>query len=160
MEFEGTPAVPATFGVKDISAAQFIAAYAAYLKKSGKVTLPKDVDVIKTGVRKELAPYDPDWYYIRMAAIARRVYIRGGLGAGGLARVFGGANRKSCMPQHFEKDAQGLIRHILIQLEKNGVVETIVLQHTSGSKVTAGRNISSKGKRELDRVARSIAAAQ
>lgn len=27
--------------------------------------LPEWTDIVKTGVLKELAPYDPDWYYIR-----------------------------------------------------------------------------------------------
>ncbi|WOL13161.1 40S ribosomal protein S19 [Canna indica] len=27
--------------------------------------IPEWVDIVKTGRFKELAPYDPDWYYIR-----------------------------------------------------------------------------------------------
>lgn len=49
MEFEGAPAAPTVYSVKDVSAAQFIAAYAAYLQKSGKVQLPKNVELLKTG---------------------------------------------------------------------------------------------------------------
>ena len=26
---------------------------------------PTWVDLVKTGIGKELSPYDPDWYYIR-----------------------------------------------------------------------------------------------
>jgi small subunit ribosomal protein S19e len=47
------------------SADAFIAAYASHLKKSGKLEVPTWVDIVKTGAYKELAPYDPDWYYIR-----------------------------------------------------------------------------------------------
>lgn len=43
----------------------FIKAYAAYLKRTGKLEVPKWVDLVKTGTFKELAPYDPDWYYVR-----------------------------------------------------------------------------------------------
>jgi small subunit ribosomal protein S19e len=43
----------------------FIKAYAAYLKRTGKLEVPKWVDIVKTGTFKELAPYDPDWYFIR-----------------------------------------------------------------------------------------------
>jgi len=32
---------------------------------SGKLEIPKWVDIVKTGTYKELAPYDPDWFYIR-----------------------------------------------------------------------------------------------
>ncbi len=30
-----------------------------------QIKLPQWVDIVKTGAFKELAPYDPDWYYIR-----------------------------------------------------------------------------------------------
>ena len=47
------------------SAEAFIAAYASHLKRSGKLEVPTWVDIVKTGSFKELAPYDPDWYYVR-----------------------------------------------------------------------------------------------
>lgn len=51
--------------VRDVAAPKFIAAYAEVLKNNDKFVVPKWVDLVKTGVHKELAPYDPDWYYIR-----------------------------------------------------------------------------------------------
>lgn len=51
--------------VRDVDSAKFIAAYADVLKNNDKFLVPKWVDTVKTGVHKELAPYDPDWYYIR-----------------------------------------------------------------------------------------------
>merc|ERR1712029_862730 len=45
-------------------------------KKSGKVKLPEWVDIVKTNVAKQLAPFDEDWYYTRLASIARHIYIR------------------------------------------------------------------------------------
>jgi ribosomal protein S19E (S16A) len=47
------------------SADAFISAYASHLKRSGKIEVPAWVDLVKTGSFKELAPYDPDWYYVR-----------------------------------------------------------------------------------------------
>jgi hypothetical protein len=38
--------------------------------------VPEWVDVVKTNVAKELAPYDEDWFYVRIAGIARHLYIR------------------------------------------------------------------------------------
>jgi len=35
------------------------------LKRSGKLEIPTWVDLVKTGSQKELAPYDPDWFYVR-----------------------------------------------------------------------------------------------
>lgn len=51
--------------VRDVSADKFIAALADSFKNNDKFVVPKWVDIVKTGVHKELAPYDPDWYYIR-----------------------------------------------------------------------------------------------
>jgi hypothetical protein len=47
------------------SAEAFIAAYSSHLKRSGKLEIPTWVDLVKTGSQKELAPYDPDWFYVR-----------------------------------------------------------------------------------------------
>lgn len=47
------------------SAEAFIAAYSSHLKRSGKLEIPTWVDIVKTGPQKELAPYDPDWFYVR-----------------------------------------------------------------------------------------------
>lgn len=51
--------------VKDVQPQAFVKAYAAYLKRTGKLEVPKWVDLAKTGTYKELAPYDPDWFYVR-----------------------------------------------------------------------------------------------
>ena len=158
MEFEGAPAAPAIYSVKDVSAAQFIAAYAAYLQKSGKIQLPKNVELLKTGLTKELAPVDLDWYYTRMATVARRVYLCPGVGVGALSKYFGGVDNKTCMRQHHRRGARGVLRHILIQMESNGLVETNHMETAEGSKVTSGRTLTAKGRREMDRVARSVAA--
>lgn len=51
--------------VKDVNPHEFIKAYAEYLKRTGKIEVPKWVDLVKTAPYKELAPYDPDWFYVR-----------------------------------------------------------------------------------------------
>ena len=53
-----------------LSAEAFITAYASHLKRSGKLEVPVWVDLVKTGAFKELAPYDPDWFYVRAGAYA------------------------------------------------------------------------------------------
>jgi small subunit ribosomal protein S19e len=60
------------------SADAFISAYASHLKRSGKLEVPVWVDLVKTGAYKELAPYDPDWYYVRagMFLFTRSIYSR------------------------------------------------------------------------------------
>merc|ERR1712137_650319 len=110
--------------VRDVHPETFIRSYAAHLKANDKIQLPAWVDIVKTGAFKELAPYDPDWYYIRAAAIARKVYLRQDLGVGAMRRMFGGRNkRKGTVPEHSARAAGGLIRHILQQLEEIQIVE-------------------------------------
>lgn len=55
--------------LKDVPAAEFVSTYAAHLKRVGLVEMPPWVDTVKTAPRKELAPYDPDWLYIRIGKL-------------------------------------------------------------------------------------------
>ncbi|KAJ1555566.1 40S ribosomal protein S19, partial [Cladochytrium tenue] len=55
--------MPGGVTVKDVKPNDFVKAYSAYLKRTGKLEVPKWVDIVKTGTFKELAPYDPDWFY-------------------------------------------------------------------------------------------------
>merc|ERR1711957_1127533 len=108
-------------------------------------------DLIKTGTGKELAPYDPDWLYVRTASMVRKIYIRGGSGVGGFRKVYGKQLRRGvCTKVHSEGSGK-IIRYILQQLEEMGLVE----QSEDG-----GRNITKEGQRELDTVAVQAAGAE
>merc|ERR1711924_421477 len=96
--------------VKDVETHTFINAYAKHLKRSGKIELPKWVEFVKTAPFKELAPYDEDWYFVRAAAIARKIYLRPGTGIGGLCKSFGGKKRRGTLKEKFQKSSPGIIR--------------------------------------------------
>ncbi|KAK0439809.1 ribosomal protein S19e [Armillaria borealis] len=134
-------------GVRDVSAEAFIAAYASHLKRSGKLEVPTWVDLVKTGHFKELAPYDPDWYYVRAAAVARHIYLRKDVGIGALAKLHGGRNRRGNRPSHHEDASASVQRKVCQSLEKIGVLE----QTERG-----GRRISQDGQRDLDRIATAV----
>ncbi|KAI9465631.1 40S ribosomal protein S19-A [Lactarius psammicola] len=134
-------------GVRDISAEAFIAAYASHLKRSGKLEVPTWVDIVKTGAYKELAPYDPDWYYVRAAAVARHIYLRKDVGIGALAKLHGGRNRRGNRPSRHGDASSSVQRKICQSLEKIGVLE----QGPNG-----GRRISQDGQRDLDRIATAV----
>ena len=136
--------------VKDVSSHEFNKAYAAHLKRSGKIELPPWVDIVKTGVLKELAPYDPDWYYIRAASMARKIYLRQGLGVGAFKRIYGGSKNNGSRPSHFGKSSGAIARHILQQLQANNIVDI---------DPKGGRKITSTGQRDLDQVAGRIVVA-
>ena len=52
--------------------------------------MPEWVDIVKTNVAKELAPFDEDWYYTRLASIARHIYIRSPVGVSTVCKIYGG----------------------------------------------------------------------
>merc|ERR1712032_49659 len=137
--------------VKDVQSHEFVVAYAAYLRSTGKFETPAWVDLVKTAPHKELAPYEPDWYYIRAASIARQIYLRGGRGVGGLRKLYGGSKRRGSRPNHFGKASGSIIRHILKQLEDLKIVKECE---------KGGREITSDGQRDLDRIAGRIATAE
>eukprot|EP00013_Stygamoeba_regulata_P028098 CAMPEP_0177646904 /NCGR_PEP_ID=MMETSP0447-20121125/10017_1 /TAXON_ID=0 /ORGANISM="Stygamoeba regulata, Strain BSH-02190019" /LENGTH=169 /DNA_ID=CAMNT_0019149457 /DNA_START=47 /DNA_END=556 /DNA_ORIENTATION=- len=135
--------------VKDVPAQDFVKTYASYLKKSGKITLPKWTDVVKTACHKELAPTNPDWFYIRAASLARKVYVRSGTGVGRFRKAYGSRERRGSQRSHRAIAAGGVIRSALAALQDLKVVEL---------DPKGGRKITSHGQRELDRIAGRIAA--
>merc|ERR1711874_347439 len=87
----------ASIGVNDVDQQIFTVALAAFFKKSGKVKLPEWVDLVKTNVAKELAPFDEDWYYTRIASIARHIYVRSPVGVTTVCKIYGvRRNNGSC----------------------------------------------------------------
>ena len=133
--------------VRDVPADKFIAAYAEVLKNNDKFIVPKWVDVVKTGVHKELSPYDPDWYYIRAAAIARKVYLRQGTGVGALKKRFGGSYRRGAAPEKHQDASGGLIRAILLNLDQLNITESCN---------KGGRKVTRIGQQALDLVAGQV----
>ena len=55
------PTADKVYTLKDVSSHDFVVEYAQHLKKTGKMEVPKWVDLAKTGPFKELAPYDEDF---------------------------------------------------------------------------------------------------
>jgi len=109
--------------VKDVASHDFVTAYAAFLKRTGKLEVPKWSDVVKTGKHKELAPYDRDWFYTRAAAVARHIYLRGGVGIGALTKVYGGSLRRGHRAPKSCRGSSSVARHALQSLEKIGILE-------------------------------------
>ncbi|XP_050415612.1 40S ribosomal protein S19 [Patella vulgata] len=132
-------------GVKDVNQHEFINRLAAFLKRSGKMKLPDWTDIVKTGPYKELAPYSEDWFYIRAAALCRRMYMRAPLGVGTVKRVYGGNQRNGTAPSHFCKASGGVARKIFQALEGVKMVEK--------STSRKGRVLTGRGRQHCDIIA-------
>jgi|TARA_B100001540_G_scaffold257845_1_gene235709 small subunit ribosomal protein S19e len=105
--------------------------------------VPTWVDIVKTASYKELAPYDPDWFYIRAASMARKLYVSGNMGVGAFRKNYGGAKNDGVCRYHHAIGSGSVARAVLKQLEAVGVVE----------KGPKGRRITPSGQRDLDRIA-------
>lgn len=87
---------------------------------------------------------EKNWYYVRAAALARKIYLRGGVGIGYYRHTFGGSTRRGARRNHHTKASGAIIRHIVKQLESIGVVE---------KDPKGGRRITAEGQRDIDRIA-------
>merc|ERR1711883_402 len=136
-----------SISVKDVDQQVFTKALAAFLKKSGKVKLPEWVDVVKTNVAKELAPYDEDWYYTRLASMARHIYVRSPVGVATMTKIYGVRRNNGSCPSHWRRGSGSIARKGLQALEQLKLVE----KDSNG-----GRKLTSQGRRDLDRIAAQI----
>ena len=55
--------------------------------------------------------------------MARKIYLRGGLGVGAFQRIYGGSKRNGSRPPHFCKSSGAIARHILQQLQNMNIIE-------------------------------------
>lgn len=62
-------------------------------------------------------------FFVKIASMARKIYMRGGLGVGGFQRIYGGRKRNGSAPPHFCKSSGGIARHILQQLQTMNIVD-------------------------------------
>merc|ERR1712078_469614 len=122
--------------VKDVPADQFIKNCAEYLKRQPKFQVPKWADLVKTGHFKELAPYDEDWFYVRAASIARKIYLRPGCGIGALRHWYGGCHRRGTRTSKHATASGAVIRNALklmeaVKLQARAVLNWTALQAQS-----------------------------
>ncbi|RLF10901.1 MAG: 30S ribosomal protein S19e [Thermoprotei archaeon] len=119
---------------------------AKYLKENvAEVKPPSWAPYVKTGVHKERLPEDPDWWYVRCAAILRKLYLYGPVGIERLRVAFGGRQRVGVRGrEHFRKGSGAIVRKALQQLEQAKLVVK------EGNK---GRKLSPQGVSLLDRLA-------
>lgn len=139
----------------DVPAELLIAKIAEELKKEADITPPEWASYVKTGVHKENAPIQNDWWYTRAAAILRTIYMRGPIGVSRLRLKYGGKHRRGVKPEHFARGSGTIIRKILQQLEKAGYIEKRE-EHSSKGRVIVGRNITPKGHSFIDKLATQI----
>jgi small subunit ribosomal protein S19e len=132
--------------VYDVPADPFIRSLAEELKKKPEIKPPAWSQFAKTGVHKEMPPEDPEWWFVRVASIMRRVYIDGPIGVERMRTFYGGKKDRGSRPNQFRKGSGSVLRKSLQQLEAAGFIT-----HDK-----AGRRISPQGMSFMDTVARGL----
>ncbi|MBQ6219142.1 MAG: 30S ribosomal protein S19e [Methanosphaera sp.] len=130
----------------DVPAECLINAVSEDLKANDKINAPAWAQFVKTGVHKERRPENPDWWYVRTAALFRRVYVDGPVGLSRLQTKYGGNKDRGTNPEKFRKGSGSIIRTALQQLEEAGFVQ----------KTEEGRTLTPEGHSYLDKKAAEI----
>ena len=111
------------------------------LKGVEEFKAPEWVGFVKSGVSKERVPDDADFWYKRAASILRQLYLNGVVGVGKFRTRYGNRKRRGGKPNEFRKASGKMIRIILQQAEKAGLVEKIAQGKQFGRRLTqAGRD--------------------
>ncbi|HII14832.1 MAG TPA: 30S ribosomal protein S19e [Nanoarchaeota archaeon] len=135
--------------VYDVKANELVKKTAEELKKTANVKMPAWAHFVKTGVGKDRAPLTNDWWYHRAAAVLRRVYLLGPIGVSKLRVKYGNRKNMGVAPERFKKAGGKIIRVVLQQLEKEGLIKQV---EKSGHK---GRMVAPKGKSMLDKAVKN-----
>jgi len=129
--------------VTEVPAAKLIEKLKEELKKIEEIKAPAWASFAKSGSHRERPPQQKDFWYIRTASLLRKIYLEGPVGISRLRSYYGGRKRRGYKPAHFRRASGNVLRKILQQLEKSGLVQ----------KDKKGRKITSKGQKFLDKVA-------
>ncbi len=133
--------------VQDVNAEALILRAAKELEKVEQVQPPEYATYVKTGVHKERPPAQDNWWYIRSAAVLRKIYISNTIGTMRLRKLFGGRKNLGHQPEHKRPASGAIIRKMLQQLDAAGLVKT---------EKGKGRSITPRGQAFLNKLTKEI----
>jgi len=134
----------------DVNPNELIDAASQELKNIPEVTPPEWGGYVKTGVSRERPPLNKDWWYIRAAAVLRTVYMQGPIGVSKLRTKYGSIMNRGARPEVFRKGSGNILRKILQQLAKAGLVKK------AEKGVHKGKVITPKGESFLSKVSINV----
>ncbi len=115
------------------------------LKKIPEFKAPEWIFLVKTSVANERPTHETDFWHKRTASILRQIYIRGTVGVNRLRVRYGGKKNRGVRPAEFRKSGGKIIRTILQQAEKAGLLEKSDVK-------SKGRKLTDKGKKLLESI--------
>lgn len=135
-------------GIIEVPADKLIRGIAEELKKIDVVRYPYKIP-IKSGLSTERPPLQKDFWYLRSAALLRKIYLYGPVGVQRLRTAYGGKRRRGHKPAHHRKAGGKFIRTMLQQLEQAGLV-------AKTEKPRKGRIVTPKGQKFLAQIAKNV----
>ena len=133
-----------TNSIYEIPADKYNKLLAEALKKKPEFKMPEWAIYVKTSVSKSRPPENNDWWHTRAASILRQIYLQGVVGVGRLRTKYGSRKNRGMRPEVFRKASGKIIRLILQQSEKAGLLEKV----KEGARF--GRRLTAKGKEFLE----------
>lgn len=130
--------------VYDIEPQEYNKKLALELAKLPEMTAPEWSQFVKTSVARVRVPENA-WWHNRAASILRQIYINGVVGVSRLRTRYGGRKKRGVRPEEFRKASGKIIRLILQQAERAGLLEK-----ASGKK--PGRKLTGKGVKFLESI--------
>ena len=134
--------------VYDIPASDLIKRTAEYLRENASDISPLQwASIVKSGATRKNPPENLDYWYVRSAAILRKIYVNKFIGIDHLQKEYGGRTSRGSVGKHKRSGGGATIRNILKQLEKAGLVVTVEKK---------GRKLTDKGTSILDNLSGEI----
>ncbi|MCA1813315.1 MAG: 30S ribosomal protein S19e [Halobacteriales archaeon] len=128
----------------DVPPQMLIDALAVKLREHPGVQAPEWATFVKTGVHREKAPINRDWWHGRVASVLRRVYLDGPIGTQRMRGAYGGSRDRGAAPNSARKGSGSILREALQQLEKEKLVENVKGE---------GRRVTAQGRSFVDAAA-------
>ena len=128
--------------IRDVKQSRLVEKLAEELSRN--MTQPEWSVHVKTGVNRERAPEQRNWWHLRSASVLRKIGLDGPVGAQRLRTYYGGLHRRGHKPAHFARGSGKVLRVIMQDLEKAGYVK----------KEKKGRVITKEGLKMLNQAAK------
>jgi len=134
-----------TQSIYEMPANEYNQKLADALKQIPEFEAPEWSFFVKTGTSRIKPPQEKDFWHKRAASILRQAYVRKTIGVNRLKTRYGSKKNRGMRPERFRKASGKIIRVILQQAEKAGLLEKT---NEYGQK--AGRKLTEKGKELME----------
>lgn len=133
--------------VFDVPGSHLVKKLGPKLQQDPKFKPPAWAPMAKTGVHREKAPEQRDWWHTRLASILRRVYVEGPVGVIHVSSSYGGTRDRGGKPNRARLGSRSIVRAAFKQLETAGYCQSIKGR---------GRIVTASGRKLLDNTAHEV----